>query len=188
MLCTVFTDRMCFALCGARTQISLSYGQNLILVVIKSASYHSLGRNGDTLIIVEFFIIKSHLLCLKMLMRSCIPVCHLRGPGFRKISREHGHTITKGALKRLSHTNPSEIGPRVSTSASTNFHAFSIPFRMSDGPAPFPLFSHLIQRSSLRRIKNVLSSVVRETLDLISRYTINRVLLRFRSCDMTIFP
>ena len=122
---------------------------NLELNSVKISSIHSLPAQ-----ITDLWALVVH-----DCMRNCIFIPRLR-TGIRKISLQHGQ-ITKGASKRLSDTNPSEIGPRVSTSLpTTNFHAFSIPFRNSDGPAPFPLFSLLIQRSSLRRINNVLSSVV----------------------------
>ena len=124
---------------------------------------------------------------LMLTLRYCIFIPRVL-TGIRKFSRQHGQ-ITKGALKGLSDANPREIGPHVSTISVTYHRTFThLVFRKWDGRAPFLLlqFSLLIQRSSLRIINNVFSLVVREPLDLISGYTINRVLSSFRTFHMTV--
>ena len=114
-------------------------------------------------------------------VRSCnmmsLRVRHLL-TGFRSFSRTHGH-IPKGALERSSKTNLREMS-RVSTSLPTNFHAFSIPFRMASKSS-----SLLIQISSLRRNNNLFASVIKNSFDLISHYTINRVFSRLPASAMT---
>ena len=116
-------------------------------------------------------------------VRSCnmmsLRVRHLL-TGFRSFSRTHGH-IPKGALERSSKTNLREMS-RVSTSLPTNFHAFSIPFRNADSPMSSSL---LIQISSLRRNNNLFTSVIKNSFDLISHYTINRVFSRLPASAMT---
>ena len=103
--------------------------------------------------------------------------------GFQSFSRKYGR-ISNGTLERsLLGTNP-----RVSTTTSpTNFHAFTILFRHADGPIKmaFKSSSLLIQRSSLRRNKNVSTSVIYNPLDLMSRYSIIRVLSRFHASTMS---
>ena len=98
--------------------------------------------------------------------------------GFRSFSRTHGH-IPKGALERSSKTNLREMS-RVSTSLPTNFHAFSIPFRMASKSS-----SLLIQISSLRRNNNVFTLIIYSTFLLMSRYTNKRVLSRLTTSTMT---
>ena len=114
---------------------------------------------------------------------------HLTGPGFRNFLHRR---ISKGTLERSLNTNPRELGPRVSTGLPTNFHAFSIPFRNSDGPLKMtrlvrlPISSSLlIQISSLRRNKHVFPSVIYIPLYLVFRYLNNRVLSLLRASSMT---
>ena len=103
---------------------------------------------------------------------------------FRSFSRIHG--ISKGALERSLSTNPSEINSLVSTSFRNDFHAFSIPFSIQDA-YPNIISSPLILKSSLRRIKNVFTSIIWFPLKLVSRYSINRVLFLLRPYAMTSF-
>ena len=99
----------------------------------------------------------------------------------RSFSRQH--VLIRRRIS--SDTYPREISPRASTSIPTNFHAFSIPFRNADRKALLPLFSLLTQISSLKRINSPFTSVVEHAFDLMSCYTNNRVLSRFRTCNMT---
>ena len=109
----------------------------------------------------------------------------------RSFLRIHG--ISKGALERCLSTNLRKIKPFVSTSLPNDFHAFSIPVSIQDADSKdqnLETASHitsppLIQKSSLRRIKSVFTSVIYNILDLISRYSINRVLLLVRPCTIT---
>ena len=81
---------------------------------------------------------------------------------------------SKGLLEGPSDTNPRKIlGSRVSAIHQPTFSHIVF---LSETQAPLPLF--LIQISSLRRINNVFTSV--QGIDIISRYTNNRVLLWFR--------
>ena len=103
---------------------------------------------------------------------------------FRSFSRIHG--ISKGALERSLSTNLREINSLVSTSFRNDFHSesFSIPFSIQDA-YPNIISSPLILKSSLRRIKNVFTSIIWLPLELISRYSINRVLFLLRPYAMT---
>jgi hypothetical protein len=111
---------------------------------------------------------------LSLFVRSCNMFPRHLVTGF---SRKYGR-ISKGALEGSSVTNPREISPRVSASVSTNFHAFSIPFRNADGLLDMASKSSslLIQVSSLRKNNNLFTSVINDPLDMVSRYSNNRVL------------
>ena len=95
-------------------------------------------------------------------------------PRFFEISRKDGH-IPKGAREKSSNTNLREMSPGVSTSLLTSFYVFSIPLRVAEGPLEMSS-TLLIQISSLRRNSNVFTSMVDNSLPLMSRYTISRVL------------
>ena len=111
---------------------------------------------------------------------SCLNMFrHLKGlPSFSR-------SISKGALEGSSNTNLRP--PAVSTSLPTNFHAFSISFRKSDGPSKITTsLSVLIQISSLRRNNNVFSSVIYKEFDLESCYSTHRVLPFLRGSPSTV--
>jgi hypothetical protein len=101
--------------------------------------------------------------------------------GFRSFSRKHGR-ISNGALGRSSNTNLRRISYFVSTTLSTNFHAFSIPFRDPDSPLNVTS-SPLIQLSLLRRNNNVFTSAIFQNFNFVSRC--DRVLSWLRISSMT---
>ena len=81
---------------------------------------------------------------------------------FRKFSLKYGR-ISKGVLQRSSTINPPKTSPLVSSSLSTNYYAFSIPFRTAYRyyRSNFAMSSSLlIQISSLRRNNSVFISVI----------------------------
>ena len=106
---------------------------------------------------------------------------------FRSFSCKHGRIskeLSKGTLERSLSTNlGGKKGQPVSTSLPTNFHAFYIPFR--GDPLRMASSTLLIQKSSLRRNNNVLTSVIKKPFYLISGYTNNRDLSRLSTSPMT---
>jgi hypothetical protein len=108
------------------------------------------------------------------------------------ILRKHGR-ISKRALEKSSSTNSCEINPLVITVTTDNvvfyFHAFTIPFRHMhlDPGSTVSLEESLspsIQENLLRTSNDVFKSVMCNTLNLLSRYTINRGLLWVESSTM----
>jgi hypothetical protein len=106
---------------------------------------------------------------------------HMFLTGFRSFSRKHGR-ISNGALGRSSNTNLRRISYFVSTTLSTNFHAFSIPFRDPDSPLNVTS-SPLIQLSLLRRNNNVFTSAIFQNFNFVSRC--DRVLSWLRLSSLT---
>ena len=91
----------------------------------------------------------------------------------------HLKGIARGTIRHKSTRNTKFTGKYY---IPTNIHSSRIPFRnASPVKALLQLFTLLIQISSLRRINNVFTSIIEYFLNLISRYTNNRVLSRFRS-------
>ena len=91
--------------------------------------------------------------------------------------RKHGR-LSKGAQERLSSTDSGEIKVLSTDNVIFYFHLFTIvPFRDSElDPNGGVQSSPLIRKSSLRRNNVVFTLVISKPVDLLSRYTINRVL------------